>query len=113
MPRYWLTPPELAPEREGRFDPCPYPKPVDWDALTMPWSKPWYANPPFATIVKFVRRAVDIGGPGTLVFPVTTSTNILLRAGARLEPLGRVHWIDADTGARDPKGNETALARLS
>ena len=121
--RFWLTPPELELEvrqllgSEEYFDPCPFPKPADWDALTMTWSKPWYLNPPFLKSdgggpMSFVRKAVEQGGPGVIVYPVTSATHALLQAGARLVPAGRVRWLECDTGRRMPSPSLCALAIL-
>ena len=101
MPRYWLTPPELEPLREGRFDPYPYPHEFgDFNALLEPWEKPWYANPPFHQIMQHVRRALQVGGPGTLVMPIGPANALILQAGLTMEYLGRVSWVDPDTGKR-------------
>lgn len=52
---YWLTPPDLMQALEEEFgfdfDPCPYPKPDDFDGLTAEWGQSNYVNPPFGTII--------------------------------------------------------------
>jgi len=52
---YWLTPPNvydpLQSEFNFDFDPCPYPKPDNFDGLTCEWGKSNYVNPPFGSIV--------------------------------------------------------------
>ena len=52
---YWLTPPDvyerLNTEFHFTFDPCPYPKPDDFDGLTAPWGDSSYVNPPFGSIL--------------------------------------------------------------
>jgi hypothetical protein len=52
---YWLTPPELYAQLDAEFnfdfDPCPYPKPDDFDGLTCEWGKSSYVNPPFGSIM--------------------------------------------------------------
>lgn len=101
MTRYWLTPPELEPLKDGRFDPYPYPHGFgDRNALLVPWDKPWYANPPFHDLMKHVRRAIEQGGPGILVMPIGPANALILKAGLTMEYLGRVSWIDPDTGRR-------------
>jgi len=98
--RYWLTPPELEHLREGRFDPYPYPQGRGQDALLDPWEKPWYANPPFHHITKHVARAIEQGGPGILVMPIGPANALILKAGLTMEYLGKIGWIDPNTGRR-------------
>ena len=51
---YWLTPPELYAALDAEFhfdfDPCPYPKPDNFDGLTCEWGQRNYVNPPFGSI---------------------------------------------------------------
>jgi len=112
--KYWLTPPDLAHEVAGRFDPTPWPRRVDWDALTEPWPKPWYLNPPFSQAAAFTRKALAEGGPGTIIVPTTTPTQLLIEAEARIESLGRVRWLDCETKAPMPvsRAPPCILARL-
>ena len=69
---YWLTPPELLAELHDEFwfdfDPCPYPKPDDFDGLTAEWGSSNYVNPPFGTVMRdgkkrgvtaWVRKAIE------------------------------------------------------
>ena len=105
MPRYWLTPPELDYLRKDCFDPTPYPHSWgDRNALLIDWEKPWYLNPPFHMQTRFVRKAIQQGGPGTIVIPCHTPIHLLLEAGATLRPLGRIHWLEADTKQPMPSG---------
>lgn len=52
---YWLVPPELYAKLNQRFsftfDPCPYPKPDDFDGLTAEWGSSNWVNPPFGVIM--------------------------------------------------------------
>ena len=52
---YWITPPELmrALKKEFgfNFDPCPHPRPKNFDGLTCEWKKSNYVNPPFGSIM--------------------------------------------------------------
>ena len=66
---YWLTPPELMAQLQEEFnfdfDPCPYPKPDDFDGLRCEWGQRNYVNPPFGSYTcvvdgkKKVRFVVD------------------------------------------------------
>lgn len=50
---YWLTPPDLMKELHAEFnfdfDPCPYPKPDNFDGLRSEWGNRNYVNPPFGS----------------------------------------------------------------
>jgi hypothetical protein len=53
---YWLTPPKLLAEIKAEFgqdlfDPCPNPKPEDFNGLTCDWQRVNYVNPPFASVI--------------------------------------------------------------
>ena len=120
---FWLTPPEIKLQvrkllgTDEWFDPCPYPRPEGWDALSSSWRKPWYLNPPFLTAdgggpMRFIRKAVNVGGPGAIIYPVNPATHFLLSAGATLYPAGRVRWLEIDTHAPMPSPGHCALAVL-
>lgn len=51
----WLTPPEimgpLQQEFDFNFDPCPYPRPSDFEGLDAEWGERNYVNPPFASVI--------------------------------------------------------------
>ena len=54
---YWLSPPELYDAVQLElgpqfFDPCPFPKPEDFDGLSVEWEEKNYVNPPFGSFVK-------------------------------------------------------------
>ena len=105
---YWLTPPELYEELCGEFgfnfDPCPYPKPDDFDGLTCEWGQSTYCNPPFGSIIHngkkkgptaWARKAIfeaDKGKTVVLVYPIDKWILMLLQAGAEVRNLGDVKW---------------------
>jgi hypothetical protein len=110
--RYWLTPPEiykrLDDEFQFDFDPCPYPRPEEYNGLIAPWGTSNYINPPFRKKdspfggpTAFVRRAIEeqkAGKTSVLMIPVQSYVNLLLEAGAELRSAGRVRWLEAETG---------------
>ena len=74
---YWLTPPELLASIRKEFgvgfDPCPYPRPADFDGLELQWGASNYVNPPFAGPTAWVRKAIaetEKGKDVVFVFPV-------------------------------------------
>ncbi len=125
--KYWLTPPKLLADLEKRygpfdFDPCPYPLPEGFDGLSEPWGRRNYVNPPFRptdvqnTKIKrpgptaFVHKAIyeqKMGKSSVLVLPVQSYVAHLSAAGAQIEPLGRVRWLEVDT--KEPYPQPTTI----
>lgn len=74
---YWLTPPDLMEALQNEFafdyDACPYPRPPDFDGLTVDWGDSTYVNPPFAGPTAWVRKAIAESEKGkrvVFVFPI-------------------------------------------
>ncbi len=112
---YWLTPPELLQDltRQYRFDfdPCPFPKPPEFDGLTAEWGFSNYVNPPFGSVVgkngrpqgvtAWARKAIEESAKGkrvVLVFPIDKWVLMLLAAGAQVRNLGDVKWCATEDG---------------
>src|SRR5438128_2722430 len=59
---YWLTPPDLMAALDGEFafdfDPCPFPRPEEFDGLEVEWGQSNYVNPPFKGPTAWVRKAI-------------------------------------------------------
>ena len=122
---YWLTPPPLYAELTARFgftfDPCPYPKPDNFDGLTQPWGASNYVNPPFGSILHegkkkgptaWARKAIAEAARGkrvVLVYPIDKWVLMLLAAGARVENLGDVRWRATEDGS-EGKGTGRHIA---
>ena len=112
MKRYWLTPRNLYEALDVEFgfdfDPCPYPKPDDFDGLKVQWGTSNYVNPPFRRHdgnglgpTAFARKAIEEKSKGrtsVLLLPVQSYVNLLLESGAELRSMGRVRWIETTTG---------------
>jgi hypothetical protein len=112
---YWLTPPDLLNDLYARyeitFDPCPYPKPDDFDGLTCEWGESNYVNPPFGSIIHegkkkgptaWARKAIAEAAAGkrvVLVYPIDKWVLMLLAAGARVRNLGDVRWLATEDGS--------------
>src|SRR3972149_7310556 len=95
---YWLTPDTLLDDIYEEFgidyDPCPYPKPDDFDGLTTEWGSSNYVNPPFGSILHegkkkgptaWARKAIQENSKGkrvVLVYPIDKWVLMLLAAGA-------------------------------
>lgn len=112
---YWLTPPDLYAALSAEFgpfdhDPCPCPKPEDYDGLTSEWGQRNYVNPPFGSIMHdgkkkgmtaWVRKALTEHKKGkrvVIVFPLDKWVLMLLAAGAKVRNLGDVRWLATEDG---------------
>lgn len=113
---YWLTPPALATALSIKFgpfnfDPCPHPKPADFDGLTAEWGTCSYVNPPFGSIIHqgkkkgptaWARKAIAESQKGkrvVLVYPIDKWVLMLLAAGAQVSNLGDVRWLATEDGS--------------
>lgn len=112
---YWITPPDLYQslnaEFQFDFDPCPHPKPDDFDGLTCDWGKSNYVNPPFGSILHqgrkkgptaWVRKAIQEHQKGkrvVFVYPLDKWVLMLLLViGAKVRNLGDVRWCAIEDG---------------
>lgn len=117
---YWLTPPELMDELNSEFnfdfDPCPYPKPDNFDGLTSDWGEVNYVNPPFGSILHqgpgdkkprkkgptaWARKAIEEHKKGkkvVLVYPVDKWLLMLLEHAKEVRNLKDVKWCSIEDG---------------
>jgi DNA N-6-adenine-methyltransferase (Dam) len=136
--RYWLLPPEIlaAVLREfgpGFVDQCPHPRPEGFNSLLRPWARKNIVNPPFPPEdgvdgkgpTAFIRKAIEEHTLGnaelTIVFaPVQNYVNLALEAAGgalhasagisvQIRSMGRVRWIDPETGERCPSPGPVAM----
>lgn len=112
---YWLTPPDvleaLNKEFGFTFDPCPFPKPEDFDGLTAEWGESNYVNPPFGSILHegkkkgataWMRKAIaeyEKGKKVVIVHPVDKWILMMLAAGAEVRNLGDIKWLATEDGS--------------
>ncbi len=113
---YWLTPKEvmdpLQQEFQFDFDPCPFPKPDDFDGLTCEWGESNYVNPPFGSIIHqgkkkgptaWMRKAIEENKKGkrvVVVYPIDKWILMMLQAGAKVRNLGDVKWLATEDGSQ-------------
>jgi len=113
---YWLTPPALMAELQKEyvfdFDPCPYPKPDDFDGLTCEWGNSNYVNPPFGSIIHqgkkkgataWARKAILENSKGkkvVMVYPIDKWVLMMLAAGAKVINLGDIRWCATEDGSQ-------------
>jgi len=115
---YWLTPPELYNQLNEEFaftfDPCPYPKPEDFDGLDAEWGESNYVNPPFGVVIRkgkkkgataWARKCIEESKKGkkvVMVYPIDKWVLMLLQAGAKVRNLKDVKWIATEDGSVGP-----------
>lgn len=116
---YWLTPPvlyaELNAEFNFDFDPCPHPKPEDFDGLSINWGRSNYVNPPFGSVMHegrkkgitaWVRKAIAERRKGNLtvlVYPLDKWVLMVLEEilgdHGEIRNLGDVKWLATEDGS--------------
>ena len=102
---YWLTPKDLYnkldQEFNFNFDPCPYPKPENFDGLKIPWGSSNYVNPPFKGPTAWVRKAIkeyEKGKKVVFVFPIDKWIHMFIEAGAEIRNLNDVRCCSIEDG---------------
>ena len=118
---YWLTPWDepaiaqlVADFGPFDFDPCPCPKPDDFDGLTCEWGQRNWVNPPFGSIMHqgkkkgptaWMRKAIEEQAKGKLsvvVYPVDKWVLMMLKAtgSVNVRNLGDVRWLATEDGSK-------------
>jgi len=115
---YWLTPPDLYDQLNAEFnfdfDPCPFPKPYDFDGLTCEWGQSNYVNPPFGSIIHqgkkkgptaWVRKAIEEHRKGktvVLVYPIDKWVLMLMAEMGigEVRNLGDVKWLATEDNSQ-------------
>ncbi len=111
---YWLTPPDLMAALQAEFgfdfDPCPFPKPDDFEGLDAEWGQSNWVNPPFGVVMHqgkkkgptaWVRKAIaefQRGKKVVLVYPMDKWMLMLIQAGAQIRNLYDVKWCATEDG---------------
>jgi len=112
---YWLTPEDLMQKMQAEFnfdfDPCPFPKPDDFDGLQVEWGQSNYVNPPFGSYTDasgkkkgptaWARKAIEEYKKGkrvVLVYPIDKWIHMLLEAGATVRNLKDIRWCATEDG---------------
>lgn len=129
---YWLTPPKMMAELQSEFnfdfDPCPYPKPDDFDGLSIEWGQRNYVNPPFGSYIgidgkkkgptAWARKCIEEYKKGKLVvmvYPIDKWVLMLLsELGADVRNLKDVRWYSTEDYTEGPgTGRHVAMFILN
>lgn len=120
---YWLIPPDFYAKLEEEFrfdfDPCPFPRPQDYNSLAVPWGRTNYVNPPFnkkdapfGGPSAFVRKAIaerELGHTSVFVLPLPWNLGLLMAVGAEMRYGGIVRWLN-DKGEECPRRAPQVIA---
>ncbi len=110
-PKHWKTPPDFYSKLDSEFhfdfDPCPFPRPENYNSLIIPWGQSNYVNPPFnkkdapfGGPSAFVRKSIEERNKGktsVMVLPLPWNLGLLMAAGAEMRYGGIVRWLEVDT----------------
>lgn len=119
---YWITPPELMTELQQEFafdfDPCPFPKPEDFDGLEVEWGKCNWVNPPFTGMAKepgrrkigpmaWARKALaerEKGNTSVLIFPIyqVRVISFLEDHATEIRYAGKIRWLSVEDMTSNP-----------
>lgn len=119
---YWLIPKdkyeELDQEFHFDFDPCPFPRPEDFDGLEVDWGKSNWVNPPFTGMAKvpgkkkigpmaWARKALlerERGNLSVLIFPIyqVRVISFLEDQGAEVRYVGKIRWLAVEDNTPNP-----------
>tara|TARA_Y100001973_G_scaffold96358_1_gene151007 strand:+ start:155 stop:556 length:402 start_codon:yes stop_codon:yes gene_type:complete len=110
--KYWGTPPELMERLNNEFgfdyDPCPNPRPNDYDGLSASWGERNYVNPPFVGgVMKWVHKGIAEHKKNKLVVFIlpmfsTRAITHLCEYGAEIRYAGRPQWLALDDNEPNP-----------
>jgi len=118
---YWLTPPslmdELNKEFNFSFDPCPFPRPDDFDGFTDDWGLSNWVNPPFGSVMHqgpsdkkpkkkgptaWARKSIEEykkGNKVVMVYPLNKWELMLIEHASEIRNLGDVKWCATEDGS--------------
>lgn len=119
---YWLMPTELLKSLQDEFnfdfDPCPFPRPDNFDGLESDWGKCNWVNPPFTGMAKepgkrkigpmaWARKALfeqSKMNTSVLIFPIyqVRVIGFLEDNGAEIRYAGKIRWLAVEDNTPNP-----------
>lgn len=119
---YWLMPADkmslLNNEFHFDFDPCPFPRPNNFDGLEVDWGTSNWVNPPFTGMKKepgkrkigpmaWAKKALaerDKGNLSVLIFPIyqVRVISFLEDNGAEVRYAGKIRWLSVEDNTPNP-----------
>ena len=89
----FLTPSSILKRYDGWFDPCPHPRPVDFNGLEMSWGEKAFVNPPWGNIRPWVEKAILESGKGCVVHMLIAAKPTTRVFHDLIFPNADVEWI--------------------
>lgn len=119
---YWITPPDFMSELNNEFgfdfDPCPFPRPDNFNGLEIEWGNCNWVNPPFTGMAKepgkkkigpmaWARKALlerSKGKISVLIFPIyqVRVISFLEDQGAKVRYVGKIRWLSVEDNSPNP-----------
>ena len=124
---YWITPPEIMNRLNDLFrfdfDPCPHPRPFDFDGLNCEWGESNWVNPPFTGMAKeigkrkigpmaWARKALaerDKGRKSVMILPIyqVRAISFLEDHADAIAYFGKVRWLSIQNGMPNPANSSS------
>ena len=89
----FLTPPYILKRYEGWFDPCPHPRPDNFDGLQVSWGERAFVNPPWGNVRPWVEKAILESGKGCVVHMLLPARPTACWFYDLILPNADVEWI--------------------